>query len=231
MLVVVPSIAAAVGARHVGAGFDLAALDPGAVWSGQVWRLVSHLLVAPSVWSLVFTGLAVYWFGSDLARRWGSPWFLRMLTVLGVASGVLVCLVAKVDHDVLAKSYVGTAPLTGALAVAWGLAFPDRVIRFWFVIAIPGRWFAWGTLLFTGLYAAYTGWEHELPELFMELGALAWVKQGDLLRQWHAARAKKAFAKPATRPRARNAPNLRLVGGKGSDDDDEATRRPHRGEP
>jgi membrane associated rhomboid family serine protease len=218
LLVVIPSLVAAFGTRHVGPLFELASLVPESVWRGQVWRVATHLLMAPSAWTLVFSGLGVYWFGADLARVWGSPSLLRMVGGVAAVSGALVCVIAKLDADVMAKSYLGTAPLVGALVVAWGLSFPDRVVRLWFVISVPGKWLGWGTLAFTALYAAYSGWEHALPELFTELGAVAWVFQASLLRRWSAARAKKAWAdskgaKPSrpTRPARRSSANLRLV--------------------
>lgn len=230
-LVVVPSLAAAFGARHVGPLFELVSLSAAEVWRGQVWRVATHLMIAPSAWTLVFAGLAVYWFGADLARLWGSASFLRMIGAVAAFSGVLVCVVAKLDADVMSRSYLGTTPLVGALVVAWGLAFPDRVVRLWFVISVPGKWLGWGTVAFTGLYAAYSGWEHELPELFTELGAAAWVLQASLLRRWKAARAKSAWgaakAVRGVRPHRRSAANLRLVRG----NEDAPSGRPDRRNP
>ena len=77
VLTVVPSVAAALGSRHVAPVFELAALDPSAVWRGQVWRLATYALVEPGPIGLVFTCLAYAWFGKDLAAEWGLSSFDR----------------------------------------------------------------------------------------------------------------------------------------------------------
>lgn len=172
---VVASLVAAFGSRHGSSLFDLAALVPADVLRGQVWRPFTHLFVEPSAWGLFFTGLLYWWFGSDLARAWGSTWFLKLFLGLGFASSLAVVLLAKLDPSIADQRYLGTLPITGALVMAWGFTFPDRYMRLWFFLPVRGLVVAWATLILTVLYAAYTGWEHELPELLLELGVFAYL--------------------------------------------------------
>ena len=184
VLTVVPSVVAALGSRHVAPIFELAALDPSAVWRGQVWRLATYALVEPGPIGLVFTCLAYAWFGKDLAADWGSGWFLRVFGSVAVGAGVLTCLVALVDPSVAGHRYLGALPISGAVFVAWGLTFPYRRVLFFWFFPIRGWWAAWGTVALTALYAAYGGWAGVLPELLAELGIAAYLMRGDTLARF-----------------------------------------------
>ena len=65
---VVVSLVAAVGGRS-GLGLQqLLLLDTGAVWQGEVWRLVTWVLVETEPLNLLFGGLVLFWFGRDLVE-------------------------------------------------------------------------------------------------------------------------------------------------------------------
>lgn len=179
VLTVVPSLIAAFGSRHVAPIFELAALDPQAVWQGQVWRLGTYALVEPGPFGLVLTCLCYVWFGRQLASEWGSGWFLKVMGGVAVFSSVVTCLVALVDPTVMARSYVGAWPLTTAVFVAWGLTFPYREALIFYVFPVRGWWAAWGTIALTVLYAAYGGWEGVMPELAAEVAIVGYLMRGE----------------------------------------------------
>lgn len=218
-MVVVPSVLAAFGTRHAGPLFELLSLRAPEVLHGQVWRVVTHVLVDPSPLGLFVAGLCVYWFGSDLARDWGDAWFLRIVASLALGSGVLVTLLSLVDPSIRVHRYLGTVPLTGALVVAWGLTFPDRFVRLWFVFTIRGFWIAWGTVTLTVLYAVYRGWELELPELVTEIGVLGYLYRDTLTAPLR----KLGAPRPRRRP-AKKVSHLRVV--EDLEDDDEPPSLP-----
>jgi len=213
-LIVGLSLVVAFGDRHAGSFFELASLAPADVWRGQVWRLVTWPFIEPGPIALIFACLFVWWFGKDLADEWGSRRFLTVFGGVVLAAAVGTCLVAQADPAVMDHSYLGGWALTTAMVVAWGLWFPTRVVRIYFVLPITGYWLAWLTIAVTVIFAVYSGWEGFLPELFAEGSILAWLFRRSLLARWSAARAGfEARRRQARRAqqRARSTASLRLV--------------------
>jgi membrane associated rhomboid family serine protease len=164
--------------------FDFCALRPALVWKGQIWRLVTWPFVEPDPVSLIFGCLAIYWFGAPLAQVWGSRRFLLVYAGVAASTAIGTCLVALVDPAVREATFLGGWAMKVALVVAWGLWFPNQVVRIYFLIPIRGYWFAWGTVALTVIFAAYTGWAHLVLELFAELSVLAWLFRRWLFGRW-----------------------------------------------
>ena len=169
------SLAVAFGDRHAGGLFEWVSLVPQDVWHGQVWRLLTWPFVEPGPIGLIFTCLFLYWFGTDLAREMGSARWLTLFGAIALIAAVGTCLVAQVDPPVMEHAYLGGWALGSAMIVAWGLWFPHRVVRIYFIIPIRGFWIAWLTVAITVVFAIYAGWEGYLPELFAEASILAWL--------------------------------------------------------
>ncbi len=176
------SLFAAFGSRHTAPLFELASLSPQDVWRGQVWRLADVAVPRGRARSaLIFTCLFVYWFGRDLADEWGSPRFLRVFGGVMLAAAVATCLVAQIDRSVLTQSYLGGWSATTAMIVAWGLWFPDRVVRIYFVLPIRGYWLAWLTIAITFDLRGILRLGGLLAGLFAEGSIVAWLFRGSIL--------------------------------------------------
>jgi membrane associated rhomboid family serine protease len=180
-LLVALSLLAAFGERHLTSFFDVLALRPAEVWHGQVWRLATWPFVEGSPLGLLFSCLVLYWFSPELAQVMGSRRFLTVFGGVMLAAAAGTCLIALVDPDVRGHSYLGSWALTAALVVAWGLWFPDRVIRMYFILPVRGYWVAWLTVAITVVYAVYVGWASLLPELLAEVSVLAWLFRRTIL--------------------------------------------------
>jgi membrane associated rhomboid family serine protease len=178
------SLVAAFGDRHAGPLFELASLRPADVWRGQVWRLVTWPFIQASPFSLLWACLFLYWFGRDLAQDWGSPRFLAVFGVVVAIAGAGTCLAGLVDPAVLDHAYLGGYAIECAMTVAWGLWFPDQVVRLYFILPIRGVVIAWLTIGITVLFAIYSGWEGVLPELVAEGATVAWLFRRSLLARW-----------------------------------------------
>jgi hypothetical protein len=222
------SLAAAFGSRHGGPIFDWAALCPDDVFRGQVWRLVTWPWVEPGPVGLIIAVLVLIWFGKDVAEATGPRGFVRLFGVVLLFAGVATCVVALIDPDVRGERYLGGWALADALFVAWGLWFPDRTVRIYFLIPIRGFWLAWLTVSITVIYAVYGGWEKFLPELSSEGAVLAWIYQDALASRWKRMRWSMGEARRKERERrrrsarARSAEHLRLI----EEDDDDPSPLP-----
>src|SRR6185295_18007866 len=89
-----------------------------------------------------------------------------------------------VDESVREQHYLGGDALAAAIAVAWGLCFPERRIFIWFIIPLTGRVLAWLTVVLTVVFSIYSGWEQYLPELFAEGSMLAYLFQDRIRARW-----------------------------------------------
>jgi membrane associated rhomboid family serine protease len=176
------SIVGVIGARNGLPLIRLGILQPELVFRGEVWRLVTWVFFELQPISLIFACLMLYWFGRDLAQRWGAMRFLAVW--FGFAAGVALatCLIGKfLWSEVYASSYAGSWPMQEALIIAWALLFPDRQIMLYFVLPVGGRALIWITLGGTLLFALYYGFASFLPHFLAELTMLSYVGQ---LRRW-----------------------------------------------
>ncbi|MBS1110465.1 MAG: Rhomboid family protein, partial [Anaeromyxobacteraceae bacterium] len=162
---VVVSLAGAVAEQM---GFPLRSLlvlRPSAVWGGEVWRLVTWILVEESPLNLLFGGLVLFWFGRDLVDAWGERRFL--LTYFGVpaAAAVLASLLALAWPQLDVHGYAGFWVALDALVIAWGLNHPFRQILLFFAVPVSGQALVWVTLGGTLLFALFTGVGAFVPHL------------------------------------------------------------------
>ncbi len=181
---ILTSLVAAFGSRNVASLVGLAALVPERVLHGEVWRLITWSVIEPSPMKLLFACLLLYWFGKDLTDQWGSRRFLGVYFGIAMVASVGTCLLSLVDKDLLAEEYLGSWPLAQAITIAWGLWFPQRTVRLYFVIPIKGVVIAWGTVALTIAYAVFKGWAHFVPSLLAEGSMLAWLYRAPLVTRW-----------------------------------------------
>lgn len=121
-------------------------MSPQAVVEGfQVWRLVTYLFVHGGFSHILFNMLALWMFGVELERRWGTVAFTKYYFVAGIGAGVSQLLISLLPLEGAATAYV--APTIGAsgavygLLMAWAILFPHRQILFMLVFPIPARIF------------------------------------------------------------------------------------------
>jgi membrane associated rhomboid family serine protease len=111
----------------------------------RVWQLATYLFIhSPTQIShILFNMLAVWMFGVDLERRWGTRGFLRYYFITGVGAGVSMILVSLLPFDGARQSYVqttiGASGAVYGLLMAWGILFPHRQILFMLIFPLKAR--------------------------------------------------------------------------------------------
>jgi membrane associated rhomboid family serine protease len=141
---VVPSINAGLG------------LSPIAVVSRlQLWRLATYMFLHAGVFHLVFNMLALWMFGTELERRWGTRYFLKFYFATGIGAAVTTVLVAELPFSfatpVLHSLTVGASGAIYGLLLAYAMYFPDREI-FLYVFPVPAKYF----VLIVGAISLYS---------------------------------------------------------------------------
>jgi membrane associated rhomboid family serine protease len=125
---------------------DLLGLSPRALFEGgQLWRLVTYLFLHDpgGFFHILFNMLAIWMFGVDLERRWGTRGFVKYYAVTGIGAGVGTALVSLLPYDVARDIYrattIGASGAVYGLLLAWALLFPHRQILFMFIFPLPAR--------------------------------------------------------------------------------------------
>ena len=167
-------------------------LVPSLVGQGQVSRLLTWVLFEQDPLSLIFAGLALFWFGNDLARVWGPGRFLAAYFGLAGAAAVVTCLLAIVWPALGMTPYAGPWAVVDGLIIAWALSFPTRNIFVYFVLPLSGRNLIYAALGGTLLFGLLGGIGRFVPHFAAQLLTLA-VLRGAPVDLWRRIRFEVAY--------------------------------------
>jgi membrane associated rhomboid family serine protease len=110
-----------------------------------VWQLVTYMFLHEGIWHILFNMLALWMFGTELERRWGTRYFLKFYFVTGIGAGILTVLFSLLPFDFAASLQgaivIGASGAIYALLLAFGLYFPDRPIYLYLLFPIPAKYF------------------------------------------------------------------------------------------
>jgi membrane associated rhomboid family serine protease len=134
---VAESVAPSVGLQGF---FDL---RPRSVFAGfEVWRIVTYMFLHGGLFHILFNMLALWMFGVELERMWGSRYFTKYYFVCGVG-GALTMLVLSLVPGLDWMYDVPTLGASGAvygILLAFALYFPNTPIVLFFVFPVPARY-------------------------------------------------------------------------------------------
>jgi membrane associated rhomboid family serine protease len=121
------------------------------------WQPVSYMFMHAGPLHILFNMLALWMFGAELERMWGTRYFIKFYFVTGVGAGLLTILIALLPFEYTQQIYtnatVGASGAIFGLLLAYGMYFPDRPIYLWFVFPIPARYF----VLIIGALSFFSG--------------------------------------------------------------------------
>jgi membrane associated rhomboid family serine protease len=121
-----------------------------------VWQPITYMFLHVGLAHLLFNMLALWMFGGELERIWGTRYFLKFYAVSGVGAALLTIVLAYLPFDwaraLRASHIVGASGAIYGLLLAYGLSFPNRPIYMYFVFPIPAKYF----VLIMGALAFYS---------------------------------------------------------------------------
>lgn len=120
---------------------------PGAIASGELWRLVTPLLLhspAGNISHILTALLGLYFLGHSLEEAWGGRRFLTFMASAGVGAyaiqqGALALLPPGIAARLSPPIWFGVLPVVEAIAIAWALSFKGRTVHLFFVLPISSR--------------------------------------------------------------------------------------------
>jgi membrane associated rhomboid family serine protease len=139
---------------------DFFGLVPALVWDDfYLWQLFTYQFLHGGLLHLLFNMLALWMFGCDLERRWGSPFFLRYYFVSVIGGGVLNALILPGQ---VVPSIGASAGIYGIL-LAYGLIYPNQIVYFYFLFPIKMKHFVWiigAIALYSSIASGQSGIAH-----------------------------------------------------------------------
>jgi membrane associated rhomboid family serine protease len=117
-------------------------LRPVSVASGEIWQLATYSLIQPTILSIVFSMLTLWFAGSLLEGAYGSRW-LTELYWTSVSGGAIIATALSFTHIFgLRPDVPAIGAWTGVfgLLVAIGMLFGDQEFLFWFLIRIKAKY-------------------------------------------------------------------------------------------
>jgi membrane associated rhomboid family serine protease len=108
------------------------------------WQLLSYqFLHSPDIFHVLFNMFALWMFGSEIERYWGTNKFMVFYILSGIGAGIAQILIAPLFEQI--GPTVGASGSIFGVLVAYALLFPNRpVFMFPIFIPIPAKYFVMG---------------------------------------------------------------------------------------
>ena len=115
------------------------------VRSFSLWQPATYMFLHGGVFHIVFNMLALWMFGTELERVWGTRYFLKFYFVTGIGAGALTVLFAYLPfafaQQLQGANIIGASGAIYGLLLAYALYFPDRPIYMYFIVPVPAKVF------------------------------------------------------------------------------------------
>ena len=188
---------------------DFALVPARVVQNFAIWQLVTYMFLHAGITHVLWNMLALWLFGIELERTWGTARFLRFYFLCGICAGLTVVVAAYLFGSINVPA-VGSSGAVYGVLVAYGLVFPEQTVLFGFLIPMKSKYFVMiiGGVVFLSSYLAVVGSRGSGVAELAQLGGLVAgylilrgrklrvdVRQPVLLayRDWKMRRAKKKF--------------------------------------
>jgi membrane associated rhomboid family serine protease len=143
-------------ASSLGTIFEYLALVPAdVVQRFAIWQLLTYQFLHSGIGHILWNMLALWMFGAQIERLWGTARFVRFYLLCGIFAGLTVVIAAYLFGGMNVAT-VGSSGAVYGILVAYGLMFPDQTILFSFLIPMKSKYFVMiiGAIVFLQSYMA-----------------------------------------------------------------------------
>jgi len=110
-----------------------------------VWQPATYMFLHGGLFHLLFNMLALWMFGVDLERVWGTRFFARFYFVTGIGAALTTLALSLLPFGFAEALYgsvtVGASGAIYGLLVAFAMMYPHRPIYLYMLFPIPARVF------------------------------------------------------------------------------------------
>jgi len=171
-----------------------------------IWQFVTYMFLHGGIGHILFNMLALWMFGSDIERTWGTERFLQFYFFCGIGAGLCVV----VGNYALGNPAIPTIGCSGAIygiLMACAVLFPDRLVLIAFLFPIKMKYFVaiFGAIAFIQTFKSSNSGVSDVAHLGGLIFGYLFLKMpvvrgfnlknswNDRYRQWKIQRAKKKF--------------------------------------
>ncbi len=102
-----------------------------------IWQPVTYLFLHAGFFHILFNLFALWMFGSDLERLWGSQRFLFYFFLTGIGAAAFDVILQPSSLS----TTVGNSGAVYGILLAFGLLFPNRPIFLWLLVPVKAKYF------------------------------------------------------------------------------------------
>jgi len=110
-----------------------------------LWQVGTYMFLHGGIGHILFNMLALWMFGTELERIWGTRYFLKFYLVTGLGAGALTVVFSLLPfgfaQQIQGATIVGASGAIYGLLLAYALYFPDRPIYMYFLFPVPAKIF------------------------------------------------------------------------------------------
>ncbi len=108
----------------------------------RLWQLGTYMFLHGGIFHILFNMLALWMFGTELERLWGTRYFLKFYFVCGIGAGILTVLFSLLPFGFAQQVYysvvIGASGAIYGLLLAYALTYPERPILL-IVFFVPAK--------------------------------------------------------------------------------------------
>ena len=110
-----------------------------------VYQLVTYMFLHGGIGHLLVNMLALWMFGTELERTWGTRFFTKYYFVTGIGAGVLTVMWAlsplPLADSIYYSAVIGASGSIYGILLAYAMYFPHRTIYMYFVFPLQAKYF------------------------------------------------------------------------------------------
>jgi membrane associated rhomboid family serine protease len=115
------------------------------VTHAELWQPITYMFLHAGIGHILFNMLALWMFGVELERMWGSRYFLKFYFICGIGAALATILVSFMPTAATQQIYtsltIGASGAIYGVLLAYGMYFPNRPIYLYFVFPIKAKYF------------------------------------------------------------------------------------------
>jgi membrane associated rhomboid family serine protease len=132
-------------------------LSGSGVSGGMIYQFFTYPFIASNFLEVLFSGLLLWFIGSELEQTWGSERYGFLLACSVLIGGLFYCLISLIffqGSPFFQYPLWGMSGVSSGLCVVYGRLYPEREFSFMMLIPVKAKYFTWilvGMVLFSGL--------------------------------------------------------------------------------
>ena len=111
----------------------------------HVWQPFTYMFLHGGIFHILFNMLALWMFGVELERMWGSRYFTKFYFVSGAGAALTTVVLSLTPLPFADQVYysltIGASGAVYGVLLAYAMYFPHRPIYMYFVFPIPAKYF------------------------------------------------------------------------------------------